>query len=61
MPRLKGIGVFSYWSKKEKEEHNTERHKLFKSEVYPFAHLPSDDFALVLAGFKTTHPSLFED
>jgi len=55
--RINGKIIYD-WSEKEKEAHNTERHKVFRAELYPHAHLPSDDFALVVAEFCTKHPSL---
>ena len=55
--RIHGKEIYP-WSRKEREEYDTERHKIFKAEMYPHAHLPSDDFALVVAEFCTKHPSL---
>ena len=52
------------WSEKEKAEHNTERHRLFKAELY--SHLSGQDLSReekteVVKVFKENHPYLFEE
>ena len=49
-----------FWGRREKELHNTDRHKLFKKELYPYVHEDSTDFALRIAQFITDHPDLFD-
>ena len=60
MPRIDSKIIY-YWGRREKELNNTERHMIFRKELYPHAHLPAVDFALILAQFRTNHPELCED
>lgn len=41
-----------FWSRKETAEHNTERHKVFREELYPHASLPREEFLVKLEEFK---------
>lgn len=50
-----------FWGRREKEMHNTDRHMIFKRELYPYARESSEDFALRIAQFRTNHPDLCED
>lgn len=61
MPKLIGLGVFSYWSQKEKEERDTERHRIFKAELYPYIREGHKAFTERIVMFKINHPELFEE
>ena len=60
MPKI-GSKVIYYWSKKEREEHNTERHQLFKKEIYPYLSLPAEDRDIIIAEFLTRYPEFLEE
>ena len=59
MPKLKKLGSFYFWSDKEKEEHNTERHRIFKAELYPYLKEGHKAFTDRVVMFKINHPELF--
>jgi len=61
MPKLIGLGVFSYWSDKEKEVNDTERHRMFKAELYPYLKDGHKAFTDRVVMFKINHPELFEE
>jgi len=42
----------AYWSRKETAQYNTERHQVFKEELYPLASLPRSEFRTQLEIFK---------
>ena len=48
-----------FWSKSEAELRNTERHQLFKKELYPCVSWSREEFLIELAEFKKRHPELF--
>lgn len=41
-----------FWSEREREQHNTERHQVFVEELYPLARLPRKEFQEKLEEFK---------
>jgi len=52
MPKLIGLGKFSYWSKKEREKNNTPRHALIKKNIYPLAMMDSKELKKQIENFK---------
>ena len=42
------------------KEEEKERHEIFREELYPFAHLPKEQFKLILDDFKKRFPFLIE-
>lgn len=61
MTKLGGLEGFVYWDNKEIAEHNTERHRLFKAELYPYLTEGHKAFTLRVIQFKKNHPELFEE
>lgn len=55
----RGCKVY-FWSEAEKDAHNTERHQLFKNELYGKASWSKAELQIELAEFKKRHPELFE-
>ena len=53
------ISTWCFWSGEEKEAHNTERHIIFKAELYPLASLPPKELQQEIVNFKLRHPDLF--
>lgn len=51
--------IVSFWGEEEKERHNTERHKIFKAELYPLARLSPKELKKEIESFKLRHPDLF--
>ena len=51
MPKI-GHSVMYFWSEKEKAFYNTERHQIFKEELYPLAQLSRTEFQERLKEFK---------
>lgn len=56
MPRA---STFYFWSQAEKDLHNTERHQIFKNELYKCVSWSKEEFFLELGKFKKKHPELF--
>lgn len=59
MPRFSGP-TFYYWSDVETEIHNTERHQIFRDELYRCASWDPKEFQIELADFAKRHPGLFK-
>jgi len=59
MPKIGYHSVF-FWSAKETAAHNTERHKVFREELYPLAHLSRKEFLEKLEQFKIKNFDLLD-
>lgn len=51
MPKL-WHNTYYYWSRKETAQHNTERHQVFREELYAAAALSREKFKESLEAFK---------
>ena len=51
MPKL-GYRSYYYWSRKESAQHDTERHEVFRKELYVAASLSRQEFLDKLEVFK---------
>jgi len=52
MPVKIGHQTYYFWSAKETAQHSTERHQIFKKELYVAASLPREKFLASLEAFK---------
>lgn len=59
MPKL-WHKTYYYWSRKETIQHDTERHEVFRKELYSHASLSRDEFQRKLAEFREKNFDLLE-
>jgi len=59
MPKL-WHHTYHYWGAKEKAQYNTERHQVFKEELYPHASLSRQEFLDKLGKFKEKNFDLLD-
>lgn len=53
-----GYNNVYFWDERERIEHNTERHQVFREELYPCARLPREEFLEKFVEFKKNNPDL---
>jgi len=60
MPVKIGYDIYYWWSAKETAQYNTERHQVFREELYPHASLPREEFKKKLEEFKEKNFDLLD-